>query len=129
MSYKLVAASDYVIRLSDGAWIPPDTGNADRQAYETWVSEGNAPYPADEAAQVPNPRIDGVAFLSRLTDPEYSAITQAAAANVQLARWIEQLRLIGYVNITSDAAIAAKAALIADSLLTQQRADAIFASP
>lgn len=77
------------------------------------------------------PPVNGIAFLSRLTDSEYTAIMQAAQAGVaagqpQLARWIDMLRLNGAIDINGDAAIAAKAAVVAGGLLTQQRADLIF---
>jgi hypothetical protein len=37
-----------IIRLHDGAIIPPDLTNADYQAYLKWFEEGNIPLPADE---------------------------------------------------------------------------------
>ncbi len=44
-SYQLSGHGE-IIRLSDGAWIPPDPGNRDYQAYLNWLAEGNTPLPA-----------------------------------------------------------------------------------
>ena len=46
--YKLITNSDSVIRIADGALIPADEGNKDFAAYQTWVSNGGKPEPADE---------------------------------------------------------------------------------
>jgi len=46
-AYKLHSTGQ-IIRLSDGAWIPPDPGNADYRDYQTWVEEGGVPDPADD---------------------------------------------------------------------------------
>jgi hypothetical protein len=37
-----------VIRLSDNAYIPFASDNADYQAYLLWCEQGNTPLPADE---------------------------------------------------------------------------------
>ena len=48
--YKLNQNS--IIRLADNAYIPNDERNTDYQAYLAWVSEGNAPLPADVTTSV-----------------------------------------------------------------------------
>ncbi len=43
-AYQL-AAGGFVQRASDGAWIPPDTGNRDWQDYQIWLAVPNTPDP------------------------------------------------------------------------------------
>jgi hypothetical protein len=76
----------------------------------------------------PSKPIDGVTFLSRVTDDEYLAITAAGRTNGQIGKWIEMLRLRGDIDVSGTTAQAAKAGLVAAGLLTQDRADVIFAN-
>ena len=52
MTYQLTTSTS-IIRLSDGAFIPPDPGNRDYAAYLAWVEEGNMPDPAPVLEPVP----------------------------------------------------------------------------
>ncbi len=128
MTYKL-QANGYVMRLADGAWIPPVEGNADWREYQEWLAiEGNEPLAADPPPP-PSPIIDGMTFLARVTDAEYSAVLQAAQTDAKVARWIDQLRMQGRIDLSSTAAAAAKAYLVAQGLLDPARANIIFALP
>lgn len=76
--------------------------------------------------------VSGLVFLARLSDAEYAAILGAsqqglAGGQPQLVRWIDMLRLAGQINLQGDDALAAKAAVVAAGLLTQERADEVFA--
>ncbi len=87
---------------------------------------------ADGAFTTPPPtppterRVDGAAFLARIADDEYAAIMSAAAQTVQLAKWIDEFRLRGEINVLSEKAQAAKAMLVQAGILTAERAAVIF---
>ena len=91
MNYKLTPKGDMAIRLTDGAFVNPET-NAE---YLAWLSEGNTPEPADP---VPNPRIAQIqAELSALdlklirplsegeTERVAELVAQKAALRAELA--------------------------------------------
>ena len=47
MTYQLTTSTT-ILRLSDGAFIPPDPANVDFAAYLAWLEAGNTPDPAPE---------------------------------------------------------------------------------
>jgi hypothetical protein len=53
MTYQLTQ-SDTILRLCDGAFIPPDPANTDYAAYLEWVEAGNTPLPAP----IPEPPVE-----------------------------------------------------------------------
>jgi hypothetical protein len=137
--YVLVDGDGSVVNavLWDGkeGWSPPEgqTPIASDEAGPGWTyAGGKFAAPAIVDAPIPVPAstvVDGVVFLTRLTDAEYTAVMAAAAQNVQLARWVDQFRLLGHIDVASAAAVAAKAALVAAGLFTADRATEVFAPP
>lgn len=124
--YQLTSGTSVV--RSDGVCIPDDPANRDRIAYDAWVAAGHTPDPSVPPAAQPS-IIPGADFIARVTDAEYLAITAAGRSNGQIGKWIELLRMRGEIDVTSETALAAKAGLVAAGLLTQARADAVFAPP
>lgn len=76
----------------------------------------------------PRTLLDGVEFLSRVTDEEYRLITAAAMSNAQIGRWLDIFRLHGEIDVAGSTALTAKAGLVAAGLLSESRANEIFAS-
>ena len=49
MTYQLTTGTS-IIRISDGAFIPPDPANTDYVAFLDWVAAGNTPEPSPVVA-------------------------------------------------------------------------------
>src|SRR5262249_34328372 len=120
----VVATKDRFPVAPELAWVDVDDDTTERDAFvDGQVVKYEAPIVVRSSV------IDGADFLARITDEEYQAIIAATGVNVQIARWVELLRLRGQVDVVGTTAQAAKAGLIAAGLLSQRRADAIFAPP
>lgn len=131
-SYRLTSGNA-VIRVSDGATIPDDPRNADWQAYQAWLAVPNTPDPY-VAPPSPPVYIPTATVLSRRTLAEYTAIRQAAAAqlaggNGQLEQWLDMARVSpSGINPADTTTTAAVAALVGAGLLTSARAAIVMAT-
>jgi hypothetical protein len=56
--YKRIRNSDFIQRLSDGAFIPPSDGNADYEECKAWQAAGNELLPADPAPPLTQAELD-----------------------------------------------------------------------
>lgn len=67
MSYKLLNSGS-VLRLDDGAVIPPDPRNIDYAVFLTWRDAGNTPAPADAPPAAARPLVLKTVIIERLHD-------------------------------------------------------------
>ena len=82
----------------------------------------------------PSTKVDGLTFLKRLTPEEYAAVVTAAdqalaTGNPQLAMWLDMVRVNAGVDVAGPDATQARAFLVAAKLLTEARAERVFALP
>jgi hypothetical protein len=57
--YQLIKDSTSIFRRRDGAFIPGDLANLDRQEYEIWLAKGNIPDPPDEPKIIQSSPVPG----------------------------------------------------------------------
>jgi len=124
--YQLTATDDVVIRTADGACIPNDPANRDWIKYQEWLDDGGVP---DPYVKPPKVLVDTSDWVGRFTNAEYRAATATAwrqtAGNAK--SWDVTMASDSF-NINNQNTTSLKAQLVADGILTQERADIIFSA-
>jgi len=93
MAYTLTHDSDLIRRDSDGACIPSDANNIDRQAYQAWLAAGHTPTPAPAPPPV-IPSTTGARLRGALTDAQTAAVDKYLAGATPATRdyWVSGYR-------------------------------------
>jgi hypothetical protein len=97
--------SNWIVRLADGAFIPPDEGNADYQEYLVWLEDENVPEP--------------------YTPPPPAVPSEISFRQLVLALW--QRGFITEVEAVAAAEMRARPAALDEVIATLPAADATIA--
>jgi hypothetical protein len=125
--YALGATDKYVIRTEDGATIPNDPANKDWVEYQKWLADDGVP---DPYVKPPKVTISTVEWAGRWTNAEYRTATAAAWQQVgpNAKNWAVVV-LEDTINLSNQKTATLKASLIADGILTAERAAIVFSAP
>lgn len=106
--YRLSSNSG-VVRIADGANIPDDERNFDRQQYQAWLDEGNIPEPApapdfgaQKAAELTDFRTKREAYLNRVAGIGFAAREAGDSDTVAAAIAVRQ----GLLDLPSHPSVA-----------------------
>jgi hypothetical protein len=95
---------------------------APADARQVWQFPGWSAVPADA-------RIAPLAFIARFTAAERTAIRAAAAANAELADWLDRARFAREIDLANPVTLAGLDELVAAGLISPARQAAIVEAP
>lgn len=120
MAYRLTA-TEIVVRLADGAFIPADPANVDRAAFEIWLAEGGVPEPPEMPAMATPRVLTVLQFRDRLTAEEELAITAAGMTSPAVRVWLDRLAAAQEINLDDPRTVAGLQQIEAAGLLAPGR--------
>jgi hypothetical protein len=108
MAYKLISIG--VMRIVDGAFIPPDNKNLDWRDYQKWIADGNTPLPKDPDPLPTQDEIDATAAK------QYGKLTTLKGMTPsQVQAWVD-----ANISTLADVKDALKTLAIAASILARR---------
>lgn len=115
--YKLTATTS-IIRMADGAYIPPDTENRDYQAYLAWVAEGNTADPYVPPTVAPKSIFSTLDYFNKFTDAEYSA---ARTGPMAIQRGLDMLIAAQFVDVADPRVAEYLSAMVTAGIIDESR--------
>lgn len=116
--YQLTSASS-ILRTSDGAIIPSDSGNRDYVAFLAWQAAGNTPDPIATSSEPGKPQqITATQFLNRIPPAVLPVLYDSSQTGVMLIT----LAAAQMIDLTDPAVQAGINALVPGILTTAQAA-------
>jgi len=124
MTYTLKYNSTYIIRDSDGAFIPADPNNTDYQAYLAWLAAGNTPNPYVAPTFLQS--LTFLQFMALFTPTEQAVIVNSTDTQIKL--FILMATGAGQIQLNNQEVISGVNYLVTSNIITSDRATAILAN-
>jgi hypothetical protein len=96
--YQLTSGKQ-ILRLADGAFIPPTQENADYRDYIAWVAKGNAPDAVPVPAVTKPQSIPATAFLNRFSLTAKTMLFAAAGRDPNMLQLVVTAAAAGIINL------------------------------
>jgi len=104
--YQQTKTDSGVVRVIDGAFIPPDLSNRDYAAYLEWVAQGNVPEPFEppfvdpaEAARAEIEALETKHLMARITRETILTLAEERAAALGIPLEVLLVKNKGYAAL------------------------------